>query len=669
MDLRGGNYKARRGFLIPVILVVLSILVVLGFTLHQMSQHQLKQVSHAARREVLYHWASSGLDLTLDALKKTADFLNDTDSSTRPKRLKAAEGIQPFLDLFLDPQGDFEISEEKLEWIPPVPIKDAYSESAPSVKVQIELRGIRPVYAGLSGPGLKLDESECRFWIHIRSEASDLLSKISVSGFSVSMLVQIQPSILGKFVLLLRTKGGLNLNSITDSTELTNLNAYPVSVFSGDSIPPDNSMTMTSAAELLDSRGWIFLGGADPWNFRLGNGGGEDSFASGMIPGAIFHSSIPPDEPLHTEPELSYVWSLRGVFPELGSSNQFSKSFDRVPASQLKHSTTLNLQGTQAQPSPTLVLGSTLLNYALLQGIHNENTGKTFYLPWLTEPEFMGTDWPAGGAVALVQYLKGNYLNNYSNYKRRMSGIEVQEINERNLSLVDLGSSKSVVDPATISPVSIKDAESVRLSAAGFPVHFFEKIHSTTHKVANDRGEVMWEGSNLGSLSDLQFLSARARMIFPDGPTFINSMESTGGVLKFPGGILWVRSDLELNRELLVEPGKGGILIVDSGIKIKNSIQTSGGEPLSLVSLGEGIRVQTAQELQCGLIALQGAMSLPPAFTIRGMLAARELELRSGSGSGNREIYYNDRFDPTDSTNYKNHFRLLVSGPWHRFVE
>jgi len=669
MDGTREKSPQNHGFIIPVILVVLSILLVLGFSLHQISKSQFHQVLHSAEREKLYHWANSGLDLTLAALEQTTIFLNDIDPSNRPWRMKAPLGLQPFLNLFLSPSGELDIQERSLVWSPPVPVKDANLKDAPEVEVEIELRGVRPLFSAGPQAGVQVDGRETRFWIYLRSIATSPRGKVSISAFSHSMLVQIQPSILGKFVLLLRGSGALALNSIKDSSEPSNLKGLPLNIFSGDALPPDGSLTMSAAADVIDRRGWIYLGGAGPWDIHLGNGGGREEFASGMMPSSVFHSPIPLGEPLATEAELSYIWSMKGLFPELGSSDSFSKSLERVMPGILEYSTVINLLGTQLRPSPTLVLGSVLIHYALLQGIHNRNSSKTFYLPYLKESEFQGTDWPGGGSVALVQYLKGNFLNEYDRYQKRMSSVESQRINERNLALVDLSHQQSHLDPTILSMDLMKEAESSRIAAGGFPVKFFENIHHPELEIKDNAGKVLFQGRDLENLGDLAFLTARSKSVFPDQNAFLESFAKGSTKKSYAGGITWIQSDLDLEDDLFIELGKGGILIVNDQIRLRAKILSAGREPFTLISLNSGIQVESEGDLQCGLVAMKGEISLPNRIRIHGFVAAKELNLSVGTPAGFREIFYNDRFDPTDFENYENHFRLFLSDAWHRFIE
>jgi hypothetical protein len=159
-----------------------------------------------------------------------------------------------------------------------------------------------------------------------------------------------------------------------------------------------------------------------------------------------------------------------------------------------------------------------------------------------------------------------------------------------------------------------------------------------------------------------------------------------------------VAGSLALERPLRLERGGGGMVLVDGDIRLAERLTSESLEPVTLVSLNGSIRVETAAPVDAALAALAGRIELGPAFDLRGALAAGELTVaraaeqapagqapagqapagqapagqapagQAPAGQAQRQLAYNEAFDPTSSASHTRNYRVMAWKRWRQFV-
>ncbi len=207
---------------------------------------------------------------------KAVAFFNDGRPETLPKITKAPPELAPILKSLLNADGLPYARKER------IPIESSMFshlqnswEKFSSLKVEIELRDIEPLVAQSAFPGPISDPRETRILVMLHAEAVVNGAVARVCRYREAKLVNLLPTILGKFVLYLRQQGSASNNSFEDRFSRPDLlKDTPLMVFSGK-ISGLSSLSPADASEFFEKQGWVFLGGDAPWLIGSGPGGGN----------------------------------------------------------------------------------------------------------------------------------------------------------------------------------------------------------------------------------------------------------------------------------------------------------------------------------------------------------------------------------------------------------
>ncbi len=283
-----------------------------------------------------------------------------------------------------------------------------------------------------------------------------------------------------------------------------------------------------------------------------------------------------------------------------------------------------------------------------------------------------GDAWPGGMSTAAAQTIRSNFFGDHAQYRVRMSEVVEEPYNAGNLEIVRWGSAEveraARVD-VTQLPAGVKaPAPLQRVEIDGAPVAWHRPAYGLACTIKDDRGAVRYRIPDLAALQDLSFLDAKVCTRYDDGATFLRSVARDSARRIRIGGVVRLAGDLDLLEPLEIAPGGGGIILVDRHVRVRARVTVPEHEPVTVVALQGNVVLQTAEPVGLGLVALAGRLELPDAFSIDGLVAARELAVGLGRPGVAREIRYRSAFDPTDAANYQRSYRFVEAERGVTFV-
>ncbi len=634
------------------------------------SRRQLDTVVRLTDRERAYQIATSGLEAAKGQMDQFIRFLNDPDPATFPKVANAPSDLQPLVTLLLDSEGFPRPAGARGNPSPPL---QSFVQELPDVEeleLDLELGEGKTLFDSAASSSIPADPREASFLLTLRATAVVGKSTARVVAFKEARVVNITPPVLGKFVLFLRRKGGLDVDSLADALNRDDIDSLPC-VIRGGSSAAARSLTVDEASDLIDSQGWIYLGGSGDWELGASIAGGSAAFADGLLAEGQYEYPLEPGSPLAGSGVLVYYAEQKPLYRELGGPAQ-SEALSLVDPAEYSRSSLLNLFGSAESPSPTLVCGNVIRRWALIQGLRNSSSDSYSPLPYLDSVRFGSSDWPGGARPGTIARIRQQFGEDFEQYRRRMSDVVRQPYNAANLQVIDLGSddlsSILVLEPGQLPPGAPAQPVSSRLSVDGIPASPGSLAWGNRYTLRDDTGETVFDGGSLDVLEDLSFLSQKSGLEADSEEGLLEALlDETSGQLVLAGAVS-VDGDLTFSSPAVVAAGGGGLMLATGDIVIKSGITATDGEPLTLVSLSGDIRIETSQPVEAALIALAGQIRLGKAFDIRGLVSAGELSVELTRDPVTRSIAYNGAFDPTNSDQYRRNYRLQTEKGWRTFV-
>lgn len=659
--------KIRSGFVLPAVLMLACVLILLAATRHFFSRNQLIQASHGAHYEKAFHLAVGGLDSADKLFLKAIAHFNDSRVATIPKIEKAPPELVPLLKALLDEDG---LPYSRKDFIPIQPslfkhLRSSWEKFA-TLKVEIELKDMEPLVAQ-SAPGPMIEEKEKKILVMLHAEASIEGAVVRVCRYREARLVNILPSILGKFSLYLRQQGSLDNNSFLDSLSGTaGLKDTPLIVCSGKkselaSIKPE------AAADFFESQGWVFLGGDAPWIIGTGPGGGSAEHASGLQMNTRQIFPIPANDDFSSLGFLAYFSQPEFLAKDLKEPS-YNEALRDINNDQL-FSSRIRISGSKNMTTPTNVIGKAIYRWALLQGFTNTATNKSSHFPMLQENQFSGSSWP-GMSVNAALTIKENFGDDFKRYGSRMSYLIEENYNSINLRALNfpdpLLNAVIQIDPKSIPAGPNRPGASQRLKVDAKPATFIDVNYGNSYQICRNDGKALFDG-NLSGFEDLSHFLSKVGESFPKQSDFYKKIK-TKNKENVINNIFHIKGDLMIDRPLKSKDGCGGMVLVDGNITIQNEIIAPDLETITLISLGGNIRIATSKKIQAGLIALKGSIQADSSLSVEGVLAARDLSMSFLTPLGSRKLSYNSNFDATDAQVYKRGFRFFMPEEGITFV-
>ncbi|EKD83009.1 MAG: hypothetical protein ACD_39C00945G0006 [uncultured bacterium] len=660
--------KSRRGFVLPAVLMLISVLLLFAAVRHYFSRNQLIQASHDANYEKSFHLAIGGIESADNLFLKAIAFFNDGRAETLPKLDKAPTELAPILKALLNADG---LPYSRKERIPIESSMFTHLQSSwekfATLKVEIELRDIETLVAQSPFPGPIPDPREARILVMLHAEAVVNGAVARVCRYREAKLVNILPSILGKFALYLRQQGPSSNNSFEDSLSMPNLlKDTPLMVFSGKSSGLA-SLNPADAADFFESQGWVFLGGDAPWVIGSGPGGGNANYASALQKNDLQTFPILPPDEFSSLNFLSYYSQPEYLSPELKAVS-YNKVLSGI--NDELFSSRIRISGSRNMPTPTNVVGKVIAKSALIQGLKNTQSGLYAPYPFLQESQFNGSAWPGMSAEAAMT-MEENFGGVFQRYKSRMSVLIEERYNAINLRALNFPAppmnSSIMVDPRSLPAGTAVPETSKRLHVDNNPASFIDANSGNLYQLFADDGRKLFEG-NLSGFEDLSHFVSKAVISFDKQSEFYKEIETEKKEYLI-NNIYLIKDSLLIDRPLQSIDGCGGIIIVNGDITIQSEIIAPDQEPIVLISTGGNIRIATSARIQAGLVALKGQIHAESAINVNGIISAKELSMAKLSPLGMRQLSYNANFDVTDSATYMRGFRLFMPKDGITFVK
>lgn len=658
----------RRGFLLPMVLVVVGIVFLLAFTRHFFSRQHLHMVQHLADHEKAYHLALSGVRAGVEEMNEALRFFNSGDPQTFPKRDKAPAGVREILEALLakDDTPDAERGAVPVR----IPILEEFARGmaeGATLQVGLELKRGKPLFVDAGEDGIVPDLQEAEYYLLVHGDATVGAASCRVSWYRPAKFVNILPPVLGKFVLFLREQGFLKVNSLKDALDTDRLDDSPVIVTGGRTLGAD-LLEPGALTAMLDGQGWVFLGGPFPWRLNLSNYAGSERFQDALLQARMFLHPVPAAEPFAANRNVRYYSFPELLFEELKSASQ-EEALSQRPE-PLDSTSIIHAAGAADSPAPTLVLGNVSRSWALIQGLFNEANQKRLLFPCLDRQTFLSDFWPGRLSRDEARRIRDNFGGSWEAYAARMSDLIEEDYNAANLTAVRFSSpeGEGFLFPAEATPNHglVLPPPSRRLETAGMALPVYRRAFPNAVTIKDDQGRPLFRNGSLDLFPDPAWLKRKAGPVFPDGETLWKGLPRETDGRYFLGGIVLVQSGLEIDRP--VGFVGGGMLLVQGGITLKARVDSPSFDPVSLVSLGGDVRVETGDPIAAGLIALSGKLILGKTSAITGLAAARELSPSVAKPFSPRSITYNSAFDPTDRANYRRGYRLMAWGRGVTFV-
>jgi hypothetical protein len=684
------NKRREKGFILPGALLLIIIVILLAVMRLYFSREYLHQVGRLSDYERAYHSAASGLVIARAMMEEAVKFLNDGNPATFPKIEKAPADIRSIIKGLLEADGrlkpdgaNFDLSPELYSYI-----KKEFSDVG-YINISVNMSRAKPIYdenkevesfTSASPPAntgfsfVRMDRRECNHIISVNAVSKVGDSKCSAGAFVECRNVNVTPGALGKFVLFIKNQGALKINSIEESGAGGGPGVQPVLIGSGASAANEAALSPQELQKLIDSQGWIYLGGEPRWNLNMTCAAGLAEFQDAPLKDEPYCYQIE-DGPLSTNPAIQYYAEMSGFNPVLADPDEAGPLDKHPAAADLKFSSVLNLSNCLSHLTPTLVIGRVSRSFALLQGLYNSNNSCRAPLPYLSEQLFSSDDWPADMSLQSVKFIKQHFNGDYKRYAPYMCDIMTEEYNASNLSLVKFGKNELddnfIIAPDTVSINFPGVLASSKLILDSFPAALYKAATAGRYTLCDDRGKVLFHGDDFAKFYEPKFIGRKAGYSYKTIREFVSRcMEGVSGKL-FIGGIVRLTGEVfSHSGPLVVAPGGGGIILADKGAIIEHGILSPDNEPLTIIALGGDIIVRTSSKIEAGLFAPAGRVAFEtPAFTVKGPVAAQKLSLSEGKPDSKRSIEYNKIFDQTDYKNYCNNYKMMIREEWHNYVD
>ncbi|MCJ8346467.1 hypothetical protein MJH12_13065 [bacterium] len=557
------------------------------------------------------------------------------------------------------------------------PLESFLSEDE-NLNIQVIISDWKPIIIR-SPYGLSTnDNTEFQATLKIRSKASIQTKKVKKTIETVSYTrlkrVNIIPSILSKFVLYLKSKNGDDFNSIQDSSSFRKVSHTPIMIYSGQETTSQKS-SPTLIAEKIERAGWIYLGQND-WEINASQMANQKSYQSPFL-SEINFKQIPEETPLSL-PGAKYISMKKGFDNEahLALTNQNGRLpyniFSLEDRFDLSYSSDFNLFGSRDNPNVTFVFGSVIRNYLQLRGVFISGAGKVLYLPYLNEDDFHEEQWPVSHTPPESHYFSNTFKNQltqegspdlYASYKDIMSKVITEPINRSILAGLHINKEF----PFKYQTSSIPNLSNL-ISKKQHLAYYKEANDNSSYTILNERGETLVNNIKIQDI-DINYLKAKVSKRFKSASEFFSQSKVLGNEINV-SGVLVIKGDLDINREIKIEKYNGGIILVTGNIRIRNNIDCKDNELLTLISLNGNIRIDNNLDIKAGLIAMNGSIKLPKQFSIYGLIAANDVDLTKPLNRvSNRSIRYNLNYDPSNSHNYNNQYRISYEQEWSHYVQ
>lgn len=662
--------RARRGFALPVVLVLAMVLGGVLWGLDRVVSGFRNRSTRFRDGEVAYYAARSGLQLGETMLERVAGrppppgapgrALYDLLVRSRPEDLDGGEDSVeiPFAERLIPGEGvDGEVR-----------VTARFLTVAPLMRTQ--------------PPGIQADPLEKRGVLELESWARvGSAERRFVSRRDFHTLYRLPP-VTGRFSLLFGQLEGTAeaANALTYSPRLglfqrsvSRQLGWPLVVYPYplDEDPARSPADRFEADPLAPMRqgGWVGLLGRTPWLLNLSFGPGD---RSPLEEGYLLRNS----EAIYPSPRLPgfYEKSLR-----LGYARDVTQlpMFAAYEAETIPDGTSLlHLAGDATHRLPPVVLGRAFRRYLSFSKLADRADGAFTSFHGVPEADFSGPRASFQGVVP---------GGDYQSYRQVMARSVVEPYNRSYDFVVTDRETRDAagrVLPGDTpwEPRRHLTAEAVApyvQSAGGLPGELLypdparrdEARIGGAVRLGDEAGVALFEGSLEDLLPSLrESLMARAVTELRDAPEEAAADGFARRYLKSPEG--GGPRELELPPVLRVQAPRlelgplhvrrGGTLLVDGDLVVTGPLTTARGEVLALVSLNGDVIVRDESPVAASLLALQGqVLASERGLDVRGNLVAARFDPMTWlGGQGLRRVVYDPRLDPARAETRSSQYRI-----------
>ncbi|MEW6710560.1 MAG: hypothetical protein AB1403_12115, partial [Candidatus Riflebacteria bacterium] len=583
---------------------------------------------------------------------------------------KSSKAIKPILSSLLNSDGSLSQQPFKLvlDSSTILDFVDKLQQSGIKLdeyRVELQFLPQKPLFQPMaSGLGLQPDPAEIAWKMVLRSYARVGNGVETLIYYRQGRTISLQPPVVGKFSLFISEPDASQLNRL----DLANAGAdgspkaSAVTVNNGASASRA-SLEPAAARDLVDSQGWIYFGESAECDLKNGPG-------SALLNTGYFSAPLESGDFLASKGTFRYYYFCDNFSLPLHQSPDGIAPFSELPADEFLKASVYQVNGTDASPSPTLVIGRVKRSFPIVQGLAGVKSALRFPFPMLDSAAFSGNDWPCRLKPAEVQMIRKNFDDDYQKYVVRMSFIYSEPANAANLQLLKPATTHeeyAVLQPESL-PASVSRPPALkRLHVNGNPAEFIGFAAGAAYSLVDQNGGEVFKNAPFSSFKDLNFLKARAVRAFKTIDEAEKKLEKNKeSELLVPGAIL-IESSVDLKNTIKLSDC-GAILLVHGDVSISADQSATNGRILTLISLSGNISIADGVKVDAALIALQGEINLGAGASVNGLVACRNLRPVLAEGKTSR-VNYQNVFDFTSQSARLNSYRLCPEEEEYYLVE
>lgn len=660
---RPASPAARRGFLLPAIVLIALVLALMFGALSFMTRGQVQSAVYFIDASRALGLAEAGAGWAIAALASGS-------YTSSPQFVRRDFYDAMFSDGGTEYEGDVEPCDELKQYI---------TQLGGDLALRVRLSQWQPLTAG--APGFKDDpvEKMGRIDVEAVAEVGNAHRKVRMSR-GVKVYLAVHP-VIGKFTCFIRKKPASDdlVNALERTTSGTGFsNGAPLVLNNRGAGEGFNVVTpaldlgaVPDLNELSKTSGWVFLNSeSSPWALNLSGSAQDTEFddRSMLRFGAYSNDALQTAVNTPAQGGGTTVTQLNEKFQGLKRDYTISKGGSVVIASDflsvrhlfpaLPKASIIRPYGTNGDLSPTLLFGPVLRRYLRVRsvdctmnisgvaktfkevgipGFPDESSYKQAFLHPPTSPRNYADDFVLYAQLWNMVADSAGLAAGWNKWKNSQTtlvsepfieGLNYLAIPDRETGTVQSPVSKAYTDPPADAVTGLDlwtgGAEGLRKA---------EGVFGTSGKPA-------YEGA-LSAIEGIREFGPKITAMYPSPTEYLDKHLDQAGNIAVSGVVYLGRENLLINRKWKVT--SGGVLIVGGNIDIRAGIQAS--EPLTLVCT-ENITVDTSEPVEAQLICLRGKLTPRNAFTIRGGVAAGEIDLTNMVNAQKKQINWNPKFDP-----------------------
>lgn len=660
---RGKPRGIRRGFLLPVVVAIALVVGLLFAALSFMTRGQVQSAAYFVDASRALGLAEAGAGWAIAALASGS-------YTSSPDFVRSDFYNAMFSDSGTDYEGDVE---------PCAELKQYINQLDADLALRVRLSQWRPIEAG--APGFKDDpvEKMGRIDVEAVAEVGNAHRKVRMSR-GVKVFLAVHP-VIGKFTCFVRKKQAADdvINALERTTNGTGFtNGVPLILNNrgaggGFNVvkPALDLGALPDLNQLSKTSGWVFLNSeSSPWTLNLAGSAQDEDYDDRTMLRFGAYSNDALQAAVNTPPQIggTTVTQLNEKFQGIKKDYTISKGGSVVVASdflsvryQLGAETKVSIIrpfGKNTDLSPTLMFGPVLRRYLRVRSVNCKldlsGVEKTFsevgvpgfpdkakfsqtFLTPPTSPRNYADDFALYARLWNMDLNAAGLDAGWEKWRDAQTalvsepfidGLNYLAVAERETGTVQSPVSKAYTDPppGVVTGLDLWNAGAEDLLKA--------------EGVFGPAGKALYEGK-LAGIEGVREFGPKITAMYPSPNAYLDRHIDSAGTLAISGIVYLGKENLIIDKKWNVTAG--GVLIVGGNIDIRAGIRAV--EPLTLVCTGN-ITVATSDPIEAQLICLRGKFTAGGSFTVKGGVAAGEIDLGNMLNTQQKQINWDAKFDP-----------------------